>query len=159
MYVLISGTPFSDMSRSNTLPNASSSSTLSTSISSSFKNLTKSSAGLSSRFSSLKKSYLASSPAAYEKTQKAMAGVRSAYSSAASVVSKRVEEIREAMPAPPPGGLAGVGTPVMSPAGSYQYLSAPAPSEAKRDEDANSNCSENSRFVKIFNCLPILSFN
>ena len=74
----------------------------------------------------------------YEKTAKAMSSVKSAYTTAATFASKRVEEIRESVAQQqltPSTGL--------SPASSYQYLSAPEPS--RRDDDASSTCSTDSR--------------
>jgi hypothetical protein len=131
------GTPFSEMGRSSTLPSNSSSS-LSSSFSS-FKNLTKS--GIGNRLTGFKKSYLSPGPATYEKTQKAMSSMKSAYSSAATVVSKRVDEIRESMPVPT--------TPGMTPATSQQYLS--TPSDGRKEEDANSTTSTDSRRPSIAN--------
>ena len=67
-----------------------------------------------------------------------MSSVKSAYTTAATFASKRVEEIRESVAQQqltPSTGL--------SPASSYQYLSAPEPS--RRDDDASSTCSTDSR--------------
>ncbi len=128
----ILGSPFADeMSRSSvTLPSDASQAPPSTpsnslsSLSSSIKSLTKSS-GMGSRLSSLKKgssyisSYLSPNPATSKKTQEALsqgiASMRSAYTNAATLVGKRVEEIRESVQQPG-------SPPTLSPAGSYQYL-------------------------------------
>ncbi len=62
--------------------------------------------------------------------------MKTAYSSAATLVGKRVEEIRESVQQP--------GTPQpLSPAGSYQYLSTPdgGARGGRPDDDALSNCS------------------
>ncbi len=142
----ILGTPFSEekLSRSSstlpssdkTVPSTPANSGASMSY---IRSLTKS-AGVSSRLSSLKKvsSYLSPNPTTSKKTAEALsqglASMKTAYSSAATLVGKRVEEIRESVqPGTPP---------VVSPAGSYQYLSTPDGHHGRRpDDDSLSNCS------------------
>ncbi|TRY69064.1 hypothetical protein TCAL_04429 [Tigriopus californicus] len=146
----ILGSPFAEdrLARSATLPldqtDSSSSSSLTPSFSS-FRNLTKSGGLMTNRLNSLKKggsyfsSYLSPGTATQKKAQDALnqsfVSVKSVYNN----VSKRVEEIRESVTNTPgsPAGTAG-----LSPASSYQYLATP---ERKRDEDAGSTCSTDSR--------------
>ena len=143
-FFVISGSPFAEdqLSRSSTLPLDQNDSTyspsLTSSLSSSFKNLTKS--NVTSRLSSLKKgssyfaNYLSPNPSTSKKTQEALSqgitSIRSAYNSAATVVSKRVGEFRESVQQPGE-------SPVMSPASSYQYLALTSTSD-RREEDSTS---------------------
>lgn len=75
--------------------------------------------------------YLSPNAATSKKTQDALYSIKSAYANAATVVSKRVEEIRES-------GLVAT-TPGLSPAPSSQYLS--TPDGGRKEEDAVSNSS------------------
>ena len=111
---------------------------------SSFKSLTKSG---QSKLSSLKKSayfggWTTMSPST-KKAQDALSTIKSAYSTAATTLSKRVEEFREYQ------------TPQksMSPAVSSQYLS------SGRDEDAISQDSTGSRRVSDVSGLPPIDNN
>lgn len=101
---------------------------------SSFKNLTGTKLSSLKKGSSYLSNYLSPNAATSKKTQDALLSIKSAYANAATVVSKRVEEIREA-------GLVST-TPGMSPAPSSQYLSTP---DGRKDEDAVSNSSGDSR--------------
>eukprot|EP00095_Tigriopus_kingsejongensis_P005877 snap_masked-scaffold38_size502422-processed-gene-3.3 protein:Tk05877 transcript:snap_masked-scaffold38_size502422-processed-gene-3.3-mRNA-1 annotation:"c-myc promoter-binding protein" len=145
----ILGSPFAEdkLARSATLPLDQTDSTSNSSLSSSLRSLTK--GGMTSKLSSLKKSgsylssYLSPGTVTQKKAQEALnqglTSVKSVYSNASNVLSKRVEDLRDSVNTNP--GMP-VGGPGMSPASSYQYLGL---ADRHRDEDAGSTCSTDSR--------------